>query len=661
VSPLIGPAALTRLQWIGAAAVLSATILLIFVAIGSWDRAVIIRHDAHARWITPPRPPPFTPIRVDRTAPPPWAFATRFRVDAPPEHAWLHVRAVRDVAVTLNGHAVALDGWDPKRWKRGARADVAGLLQPGANQLEAVVRNSEGPPLLYLWIEAPGVKAATGRGWSVGRGPEWRPALVAEDLRRHPHASLPPTPTQALRAHWPLWAGLFLLCSAPAWIRVRWPRSLGGEHWPRTAWWAVCAFWLLVFATKSVTFPPHLGFDSEGHHEYLRLLSVEGGLPDASEGWSTFHPPLYHLTTALLRQLFATTDGSLADRILLHLLPLAAGLASAWLAGCIARRIFPGRSGLAAGAVLATGLMPMNVLLGTFVSNESMNAGLVALALWLACVALTEARASTGTLVGLSGVLGLALLTKGSSLPFAPLMVAFVGVKLWLVEGRTLPRSLATAVGVLAGAFLMAGWFYWRNWQLFGDPLVTNYDLPLGSTYWTAPGFHTLAWYTRFGEVLVHPYFAGFASFWDGLYSTFWADGFVSGRVGLKYPNPYWDYAAMSTVYLLALPATGLLAAGLLVCAARSLGGPDLGRRLALTLLLLVVLGSSLVTLLLTLRYPHSAFPKAFYALPAAAPLGVAFAAGVGWLHERLSAPGRALLYGYSGALGAAIISAFLR
>jgi hypothetical protein len=664
VSPRLTPAALTRLQWIGAACVLGMTIVLLWVVVGAWDRVVIVRHDADARWIAVPQPPRAAVIRVDRADPPAWTFATTFQLDEAPQPARLHVRAVRDVSVSINGRVVALEDWDPRLWKRGARAEVAALLRPGSNRLEAAVRNPEGPPLLHLWIEAEGVRVATGLGWTASREGQRRSAVVANDLRRHPDASGPPTPAESLWAQWPLWAGIFLLCSTPAWVRVRWPRALGGEHWPRTVWWAVCAFWLAVFATKAVGFSAHLGFDSEGHHEYLRFLAAEGRLPTASDGWSMFHPPLYHVTTALLRQLFATTDGSLADRILLHLLPLAAGLASAWLAGRIALRLFPGRAGLAAVAVLATGLMPMHVLLGTFVSNETVNAGLVALALWLACAALTDARASGATLITLSVVLGLALLTKTTTLPLAPLIVAGVAAKLWLVEGRSPSSSLAATAGMLAGALAIAGWFYWRNWQLFGNPVVTNYDIPPDVTYWTIPGFHTPAWYLRFGEVLVRPYFASFASFWDGLYSTFWGDGAVSGRVGLKYPNPHWDYARMSAVYLLALPATGVLGVGLGVCAARSLAGRDLGRRLALTLLLLLIFGSGLMTLLITLRYPHYVFPKAFYALVATVPLALLFAAGMSWLHDRVSEgwgrPGRALLYGYAGTLTASIVLAFL-
>ncbi len=671
--PPLSSAGFARLQGIGAAAVLAVAVGLLWAAVRWSGDFVILSHDANARWITLPQPALGTVVRVDRAQPPRWSFATGFRLARAPESARLHLRGVREVALSVNGAPVSL-AWDPERWKRGVELEVGPLLRVGGNRIEARVANPEGPPLLQLRIDGLETRVATGPGWSAtrvdGEGGERVAAVVASDLRRHPHAEVVPSPLEALGARAPWLAAVFVAFAVVGGLRPRWPDLLGGklpggkilagENAVRTAGVAVALFWGAVFATKSLDFPPHLGFDSEGHYEYLALLAREWRLPDARDGWSTFHPPLYHGLTALLRRGFATAPGSLGDRVVLHALPLLAGVVAALCAGGVARRVLPGRPAAAAVAVLAVGLLPMHVLMGSFVSNEPVNAGLVAVALWLACRALTDERASPALLAALAVALGGALLAKTTSLPLAPLVVALVGAKLWLVEGRGLPRSLLVAAGMLAGTGLLAGWFYARNWLLFGNPAVTNYDVPAGSTYWLAPGFHTPDWYLRFGEALVRPWFASFASFWDGLYATFWADGAVSGRVGLKYPNPHWDYAAMAALYPLALPATGLLLGGLGVCAWRSARGEDLGRRLALTLLLLMVFGSLLSTGLITLRYPHHVYPKAFYALPAAVPLAVAFAAASDALHRRLSAPGGALLVGYAGTLGVAIVMAFL-
>jgi hypothetical protein len=657
---------LTGLQLLAIVAVVLGTVALLWGAIEYGERIYLIRHGPDDIWITAPQPAArAAPIRIGRQDPDRLVFHKEFRLATVPDHAVVRIRALRELALSVNGKPVDLAGRDPRRWKRATEVDVATLLRPGPNHIAADVVNPEGPPLLQISSDDLGARLTGVRGWIVHRGESRRPAVVANDVRRYPYAAQLPVPFQVLARRWMVLLAIFAFCALPAVWRVPWPGVLGGANWPRTAFAAMVVFWSTLFVVKALHFPLALGFDGDAHISYIEFLAREQRIPRADEGWSAFHPPLYHAATAALRALFHTDRGSLLDRVLLHLLPMASGLASAWLAGRIMRRLSPGAPGVAAVATVAAGLLPMSVYMSTFASNEPVHAALIASGLWLTCTILTAERTSPALLAGLSTLLGLALLTKSTSgAPLALVMVLLVGVKLWLVEARGWGRSTLGAAGILVGPIVLSGWFYWRNWQLFGSPFVTNLESFAAWTYWMPPGFHTPEWFLGFGEVLVHPFFSSFASYWDGFYSSFWGDGYASGRAGVKYPNPWWDYDSMAAVYPLALPATGLLGIGLLVALVDALRGDHLGRRLGWTLMLVAIYAMMLLPLIATLRMPYNAMPKAFYALPAVVPMAVCFAAGVGWVHDLLAGPGhrvlRATLYGYLGMLVVSIAFAFL-
>ncbi len=662
MSPAVSARALTGLQLAGAAFVLAATAALILWSARVAERAYLIRHDPDAYWITPQQAPHTTARRVDRSDPPAFVFAREFQLAAAPERARIRLRALRDVELRVNGQAVALPGRDPRRWKSPVEADVAELLQPGSNRIEAEVRNSGGPPLLQLRLEGVAERVATGWAWSVeSRGQPLR-AVVADDVRDPPRGESLPRPFEELRKRAPVGLALFLLAAAPAWLRRPLPRLLRGANAPRVALAAVTAFWGVLFVRKALAHPLELGFDAVGHMDYLRFLAREGRLPLPDEGWSAFHPPLFYAITGGLRAAFGTEEGSTGDRVLLHLLPMLSGLATAWLASRLARALAPGARAVEVASILAAGLLPMQLYVATFVSNEAPHAALVGVALVLAARLLSDERSASRRLLALSGALGLALLTKATSAPLAALILVAVGAKLWLVEARP-ARALGVVCALAAGALVLAGWFYLRSWQLYGSPFATNVEVFAEWTYWMPPGFHTASWYRGFGEVFVHPVFSSFHSYWDGLYGSFWGDAYASGQAGVSLESAPWDYAAMAAIYPLALPATGILGLGIALCAARALRGPDLGRRLARTLVLALVYLLALMTLLISFRYPVNAYPKAFYGLAAATPLAFLFAEGTVWARDRLAAlhrVGPGLLDGYLAVLAFAIAAAFL-
>src|SRR5207249_4305663 len=83
-----------------------------------------------------------------------------------------------------------------------------------------------------------------------------------------------------------------------------------------------------------------------------------------------------------------------------------------------------------------------------------------------------------------------------------------------------------------------------------GTPLLGNWDVVSGFTWWQDPGYHTATDYLRFGRSLVHPLFSGFAGFADGIYSTLWGDALCGGASSLTFA---WNGQPMVAGYLWAV------------------------------------------------------------------------------------------------------------
>ena len=114
----------------------------------------------------------------------------------------------------------------------------------------------------------------------------------------------------------------------------------------------------------------------------------------------------------------------IAGQLVYRLVPFLAGLANPWLAYALARRLWPDdalRVGLAVGIA---GLLPVNLYMAAYVSNEPLHAAWVSLALLLATRLILASRDDRGAWIGLASCLGAALLTKYTSVLLAPLIAA---------------------------------------------------------------------------------------------------------------------------------------------------------------------------------------------------------------------------------------------
>jgi hypothetical protein len=630
--------------------------------------------DLEDPWLAHPRAPRTHIIRSDLGDVAARRFERRFSLASGAGEAWLELRALRGFEVHLNGVRLGERAWREGNWRRPTRLPLGDAARAGENHLVVDVRNPYGPALLQARIE--GVALAEAGPWRVTLGAGAPVEAIAADDRRLPPLTLTQPSTGALARSHAVTLGLAFLAGALAFAAVRArPGRLPVERAPTLAAVAVAALWAGLFGTKLVELPLRVGFDAPSHLEYIRFILERGALPLADDGWSMYQPPLPYALSAGLLAVGGVALEADAARWLLRLLPFLAGLGQVALAGALAQRLFAGDPLRCAAAILAGGLLPMNVYSSAYVSNEPIHGVLAGAALVWTCVLLGRTSIGAGAAAALGALLGLALLSKITSFLLLPIVLVFVAGKVWRCDAAPPGRALATAATVAASAALVCGWYFVRNALAFGNPIVGNWDVPgVQNVWWQDPGFHTPDYYLSFGTALWRPIFAGFNSFWDGLWATLWSDGLFSGaalegvrggfRAVVERRAELWSYDFVALASPLALPAAALVLLGLGRMARVALGDADPRRRASHGFALTAVVAMGLAIFGMTVRLPFYAQAKAFYGLAVTAPLAVALADGFAAAVSAATRPGwawaGALLYGWAAAFAAVVALSML-
>lgn len=193
--------------------------------------------------------------------------------------------------------------------------------------------------------------------------------------------------------------------------------------------------------------------------------------------------------------------------------------------------ILPPQNALLGAAFAA--FIPQFVFISASVSNDNAVNAAAALVLWQLTEMLVEGgRPQQSHLLKLGAALGLALLSKLSGLGLAGVSAAAI---LWLAwRNRSLRSILDAALWTAIPAILLAGWWYLRNWRLYGD---------------------LLAWEMWEANILLRVIPAGpsqILSELGGLQRSFWG---LFGWLNLPYPG--WVYLSLRIVAVVA--ALGLL------------------------------------------------------------------------------------------------------
>lgn len=639
-----------------------------------------LSRSADAAWIGAPGSVSTDSVPIDRANLRPLRFIRRFTWN-PPATLWqssavleMQIRALTDASVWLNGRLIAerraagetsAASWN---WKRGETIRAEGLVR-GTNRLEIDVRNASGPALLELSAMAPGLSLATDSSWLVevsGRDGVYETnASVANDTRRGTAGRGGESGWTETRARLNALIGLATLCGLLSLALRRWGSEISRRvpwlSFPMLCGAAVALFWLVVLISNTSQLPAYWGYDGPDHLNYVRFIAQHAALPVATDGPAMYHPPLFYLLSAGLLSLFPGAD---EGSVVLRLLPFLSGLTQVGVALLLARRLFPGDGAIGGLAVLIAGLLPMNVYMSAYLSNEPMQAALSAIAILLVTNLLLQRGMALGSTLALGSVIGLALLTKITPLLLLLPMLVLLGLKHAAIDRAPWQRQIVVLAAVVSPAALIAGWYYVRNWLLLGQPVVGNWDVPGARvSWWQHPGFHTSDYFLGFGESLRQPFFAGIHSFWDGLHATLWSDSLIGGVMSIAQRHHVWNYEWMAVLPVIALPAVVIGVAGVGALARESLRGDDARRRVALGFAAAIVIVYAFALFLINLRLPFYAQAKASYALAVLAPLAVSGAFATASLHRALDTPGRrpaqVILHAWAGSLAVAVLLAF--
>lgn len=615
--------------------------LLAAAGLARAEPIVFLRSRSGAQWVLPPVT---TSSGIRRVADQRVLFRHELQLDSA-RRARLEVTALKRLDLFVDGRPVLSTppGGD---WTRPQSVELP--LTAGSHELVAAVSNDDGPPALRL--SAPGLDVGAPAAWLASEdGRRWLPAQgAAEEVPRRERDL--PSAWRELARRWPAFLAVFVLAFL----------SCLKSSAPRAASWLARAppldqsirllAWLswAVLALANLRLPLSVGFDVPTHYTYLGFVSTQARLPLPGQGWNSWQAPLFYILDAPVLALGRLLRGPDLGAFLARLLPLACGALQIELARRAARAVFPGRAEPQALAMLAAAFMPVNRYISQYVGNEPLS-GL--LAGWMLVLALEQAAGPPPKLPAAAkvGVLwGLALLAKPTALAAAiPLLV--------LAFSRWPARQAARLAGVcLACALLVCGWYFRRNWLLFGRPFLGGWEAQLGTGWWQDPGFRTPAGFLFHWRALGHPVLAGFGGYWDGLYTTLWADGQLSGSAFQFLQQPFWDYGFMAAGALLALPMTAAAVGG----AARAFWSRRDGAA-ALRLCVVAVAAYAAAILYVYLRVPYYSVVKASYALGALPCLAVLIAAGLEPLLRR-GRPWRSLCWGVVACWAAASFLAYL-
>lgn len=194
-----------------------------------------------------------------------------------------------------------------------------------------------------------------------------------------------------------------------------------------------------------------------------------------------------------------------------RLFSVALGVGTVWVTYQIGREVFPDWPSVALGAAGLTAFLPMFLFISGSVNNDNLS-NLLGNLLTLLIVRLLKGKTAPNwrsyTLLGtVTGVGLLAKLNIGFLIPLVGLALLVVSVRLrdWrpLVAGGLISGALTVAI---------AGWWYWHNWQIYGDPtgldmflqMVGRRAIPANAAQlWSERHSFTQAYWGFFGGVNV--------------------------------------------------------------------------------------------------------------------------------------------------------------
>lgn len=585
-----------------------------------------------AQWILDPVPPE---IVEHLNVPVKNAFQQRFVLSIAPAQTTLTLCAFKNANIFINGHEVSGLHGDVKNWKQPATVTVTDLLHTGTNEVVAWVTNDSGPPALWLQMQSENFSLSSDATWQVSQtGKIWTPTLLATQPIPIPRWSPifdEVSTWDAVKKQWRMLAG-FLAIALGAVLIMNHQRAVNLISKIKFPPIYILLAVILIGRTAllindAAKVPDWMSFDQPDHLAYISFIQQHGALPPPDSGAEMHQPPLYYAIAAGTMHLCGFSAGQAHTLVTLRFVNGVFGLIHCWLALLCLRLLFPNNLSAQAVGLLLASLLPPYLYLSVGITNDPLTGLLVTTAFYFLLRAVGSEKETFWPYVGIGLALGAAMLTKLSTLPAVPIFFIALGchfIRLKKISIRPWLQGMGT-VALLC--VLVCGWHYFRIWLHTGTLAIPR---SAGGSWWQTPGFRTFSYYFNFGQVLISPLFGGLHSFADGIYSTFWGDGMISGATELTY-RPPWNYDLMKAAYLLALPLTILAAIGGAHSFRQLMRQPKPEWLCIVGLVSIYLLALVCVTLL----GPWQSQVKAFYAIPAFIPACVVIVAGWDWLAKK--------------------------
>jgi hypothetical protein len=246
-------------------------------------------------------------------------------------------------------------------------------------------------------------------------------------------------------------------------------------------------------------------------------------------------------------------QGTLLAVRIVRLFSVLLGAATVFLTYLIGKELLPQRQELVLTATAVLAFTPMFLFISGAVNNDNLAIPLTSLGVLLMIRMVKRSGEWTTAVLAqrvliLGAVAGLAILTKQGALALLPLSLGTLFIALWRRGQQSVPimpddagwwRRFAQTLLHTGGYFLLlllpvaliAGWWYWRNVQLYGDWLGWNaFIAVLGQR--AHPASIAQLWSERWGFML---------SFW-GLFG------------GVNVPMAIWIYHLLNGLVVLAIP-----------------------------------------------------------------------------------------------------------
>ena len=452
-------------------------------------RVPFLRTDTNANWILYPFSTEVT-VRRDNFINLTIEFTKDFELAAKPSKVYLYIKGFKEYHLWINDNQLLADSAGRTNWKRARILEISQFLKEGTNTIRVEVTNRYGPPALWLYSQGLQDDIKTDTTWTASvLGSPAVPAGLANDCFLHPISLQGVRPFDALSKKLLMLILFFFISSAAFWLCNYGQRDTKSNTrqalrflicTPKCVLMICIVLWIIVFINNAPKIPlDGMGFDVKGHLYYVQYLLDHRSIPLANEGWETYQPPLFYLASAIvmsLSRLFLAQSRALYS---LKLIPFLCGMGQICLAYFAARIVFPNSKTKQALSVAIAALIPMNIYISSYFSNESLSAFLMGLAILVTIIILNSNRSSSKLYCILGLVIGLALLTKFTILTILPVIFLVLLYKLLSEEKRSITK-LGRNLGLMFLVIVVvAGWFYVRNWMHFGKVFVGNWDCSL--------------------------------------------------------------------------------------------------------------------------------------------------------------------------------------